>query len=138
MTFLDASYFLRYLVASTTPDARAMAETARALWEAVQRGEEEVTTTEVVLHEVVYVLASKKHYNLPPAVIVAGLKTLLRLPGLKLPRGQKRLYLRALDLYATYPRLGFADAIVAASVLEMGIPLASFDSDFDQIPGITR
>jgi predicted nucleic acid-binding protein len=46
--------------------------------------------------------------------------------------------LRALDLYATYPRLGFADAIVAARVIRQAIPLATFDSDFDRLPGIVR
>jgi predicted nucleic acid-binding protein len=79
MIFLDANYFLRYLVQPTTPELRAMAEAAKALFLAIQRGEEEATTTEVVLHEVVYVLASKAHYNVPPAEIVANLKPLLRL-----------------------------------------------------------
>lgn len=50
----------------------AMAHTARTLFRAVERGEEEVTTTEVVLHEIVYILTSKKHYSRPPAEIAAG------------------------------------------------------------------
>lgn len=55
-----------------------------------------------------------------------------------MPRGMKRRYLRALDLYATYPKLGFADALVATHVEQQGLPLATFDTDFDAIPGITR
>ena len=137
MIFLYANVFLRYLVAPSTPQIQAMAETARVLFEAVERGDEEITTTEVVLHEVAYILASKNQYNLPIADIITGLRTILRLPGFRLARGQKRLYLRALDLWDTYPKLGFADAIVAASVEQRSIPLATFDADFDQIPGIT-
>jgi predicted nucleic acid-binding protein len=138
LIFLDANVVLRYLTQPTTPEARAMSEEARALFEAVQRGEEEITTTEVVLYEVAYVLASRHHYHLAPADIAAALKLILRLPGFRLPRGEKRRYLRALDIYAAHPSLGFADAIVAATVEQQGIPLATFDRGFDRLPGITR
>lgn len=138
MIFVDANYFLRYLVQPTSPAQRAMAETARRLFEAVQRGEEEITTSEVVLHEVSYVLASRAHYNLPAAEIATALQVLLQLPGFKLPRGQKRVYLRALDLYTSHPRLGLADAIVAATAEHQNSPLATFDSDFDDLPTISR
>jgi predicted nucleic acid-binding protein len=136
--FLDANVILRYLVAPATPEIRAMAEDARALFAAVERGEETVTTAEVVLHEVAFVLHSKAHYALPVPTITGQLRTILRLPGVRLPRGQKRVYLRALDLWETHPKLGFADAIVAASVELRGIPLASFDRHFDAIPGLVR
>jgi hypothetical protein len=42
---VDANYFLRYLVQPTTPAQQARAEAARWLFEAVQRGEEEITTS---------------------------------------------------------------------------------------------
>lgn len=136
MTFADANHFLRYLVRPTTAELVARNEIATALFQAVERGDEEITTSEVVLHEVVYVLASKKHYAMAPAHIAVALKLILALPGFKLPRGQKRLYRRALDLYAAYPHLGFADAVVAASVQGTAIRLAAFDRDFDRILGI--
>lgn len=110
----------------------------RDLFLAIERGEVEVTTTEVVLHEVIYVLASKKHYAVPPAEIAAMLGLILRLPGFRLPRGDKRVYFRALDLFASHAKLGFADAVVAARVERLGIPLATFDADFDDIPTISR
>lgn len=138
MIFLDANVVLRYLVAPATPEIRVMAETARALFAAVERGDEEITTTEVVLHEVTFVLNAKAHYALPVPTIARDLRTILHLPGFRLPRGQKRLYLRALDLWESHPKLGLADAIVAASVEQRGIALASFDRHFDAIPGITR
>lgn len=138
MILLDANMILRYLAQPTTPAVRAQAETARALFAAVQRREIEVTTTEVVLHEVAYVLASKHLYGMAAGDIAASLKVILRLPNFKLPDGQKRRYLRALDLYANDPVLGLADAIIAATALEQGIELASFDAHFDRIPGLVR
>lgn len=137
MIVVDANYFLRYLVQPVTPQQTAMAETSRALFASVQRGDAEVTTSEVVLHEVIFVLASKRHYNVPPFEIASILGILLRLPGFKFPRGEKRIYLDALDLFATHPRLGFADAVLAARVIRSGQPLATFDSDFNRIPGVT-
>ena len=138
MILVDTNYFLRYLTQPVTPNDRVMRETARTLFETVQRGEEECTTTEVVLHEVIYILASRRHYNASADDIAAALKLVLQLPGFRLPRGDKRRYLRALDLYETHPTLGFADAVVAATVEQQDIPLATFDSHFDRLPGIAR
>jgi hypothetical protein len=70
-----------------------------------------VTTSEAVIAEVAFVLASPRQYGLPPAEIALRLKPILALPHLTLPRGQKRRYLRALDLWADYPRLGFVEAL---------------------------
>ena len=138
MTFLDANVFLRYLVTPTAPATQAMHEEATALFEAIERGAEEATTSEAVLAEVAFVLASPRQYNLPAADIAAYLGPIIRLPGLKLPRGQKRRYLRALDVWAAHPRLGFVDALTVALVEHTAVALATFDADFDAIPGITR
>jgi len=55
-----------------------------------------------------------------------------------LPRGEKRRFLQALDLWATYPALGYAEALVATTAALRGAGLATFDRDFDRIPGISR
>ena len=138
MILLDANIFLRYLVHPTTPELQTMSEIAKALFEAVERGEEEVTTTEVVLHEVAYVLASKAHYGLPVDEITTALSTILQLSGFRLPRGEKRRFLRALDLWATYPTLGLADALIATTAIAREAQLATFDHDFVRVPGLTR
>jgi predicted nucleic acid-binding protein len=138
MIFLDANIFLRYLVQPTIPETLTMHEIASALFGAVERGEENVTTTEIVLHEVAYVLASKKHYNVSASDIAAYLAPILRMSGLKLPRGEKRLYLRALDIYVAHPNLEFANAIVAARVERLGIPLATFDEDLAKLSILNR
>lgn len=136
MIFLDTNYFLRYLVQPETPESEEMARMARSVFEAVAQGLEQITTTEVVLHEVAYILASKAHYNQTVEDITRGLRLLLGMPGFRLPPGAKRRYLRALDVWDSHPRLGLADAIIAASVEEPDIPLATFDSHFTSIPSI--
>ena len=49
------------------------------------------------------------------------------------------IFLRALDLWATSPRLDFDDALLVAHAQRQGdAALYSCDTDFDAIPGITR
>jgi predicted nucleic acid-binding protein len=57
---------------------------------------------------------------------------------LKLARGHKRRYLRALDIWANHPRLGFVDALTVAIVENSDLRLATFDTDFDRSPNIQR
>ncbi|TAK33883.1 MAG: PIN domain-containing protein [Chloroflexota bacterium] len=133
MKFLDANVFLRYL----TRDDPVKAEACFALLQDVKRGLEQVTTCEVILHEVLYVLTSRAQYGLSHAEAVGRLRPLLTLRGLKLPR--KRVYLRALDLYASSPFLDFGDALAVAHMENLGIQeILSYDSDFDRVESVTR
>ncbi|MDP9365981.1 MAG: PIN domain-containing protein [Chloroflexota bacterium] len=136
MTFVDTNYFLRGLVRPETPRDEVMAREAAALFRRAERGEEEITTSDAVLAEVAFVLSSPRQYNRPPDDIAARLKPILELRGFRLP--QKRVVLRALDIWAASPRLGFVDALTASYAQEPGATLATFDSDFDDLPGITR
>jgi predicted nucleic acid-binding protein len=130
MIFLDANIFLRYLVEPDGPDNQARHDSVAALFAA--------TTSEAVLAEVAYILASKRQYNLPTVEIAAYLAPIIRLPGLRLPRGRKRLYLRALEIWSEFSRLGFVDALTAATVERSELRLATFDTDFDSLPDIRR
>jgi predicted nucleic acid-binding protein len=136
--FLDANYFLRYLVEPDSPANQTRHEIAAALFEAIEFGDEEATTSEAALAEVAFILASKRQYNLPPAEIAAYLSPIIRLPGLKLSRGRKGLYLRALEIWSERTRLGFVDALTAATVEHSELRLATFDTDFDVLPNIRR
>ena len=89
--FSRCQLFLRYLVEPDGPDNQARHEIAAALFEAIELGEEEATTSEAVLAEVAFILASKRQYNLPSVEIAAYLSPIIRLPGLRLPRGRKGL-----------------------------------------------
>jgi len=78
--FLDSNVILRHLILAPGAKNAAMSVRARSLFRAVQSGEETITTTEVVLHEVCYVLSSKKHYDMPAPKIADYLSALLLLP----------------------------------------------------------
>jgi len=138
MIFLDANYFLRFLVQTDTLDNQIKHEMAASLFDALEVGETEATTSEAALAEVAFVLASKRQYNLPAGDVAAYLAPIIRLPGLRLPRGRKRLYLRALEIWTEHPGLGFVDALTAATVEHSEMLLATFDSDFDAFPDVRR
>jgi predicted nucleic acid-binding protein len=137
MIFLDANYVLRYLVQPDSLANQLRHDTASALFEAIARGDEVATTSEAVLAEVAFVLSSKRQYGLPAVTVAAYLGPILRLSGLKLPRGRKRLYLRALDLWVDRPKLGFVDALTAAMIEHTEVRLATFDSDFSALANIS-
>lgn len=138
MIFLDANMFLRYLVQPATPNDREWHDIATALFEAVAQGNEQITTSEAVLAEVCFVLNSKRQYDVAPTDIADLMQPILRFPAFQLPSGAKKRYGRALELWAAAPKLEFVDALTIASVEETDIALATFDSDFDAFPGITR
>ena len=133
MRLVAANINLRFL----TRDDERKAAACRELFRRLQRGEELAMTSAVILQEVLYVLTSRNHYQLIHAEAAARLRPLLVLRGLQLP--QKRLYLRALDLYGSFANLDFADAMCIARMEQEGIgEIYSYDRDFDAIPGIRR
>ncbi len=134
MRFLDTNVILRYL----TRDDEAKAEACYRLFQRAKRGEEELLTCEAIVTEVVYVLSSSRApYRLSHEEIRARLLPILTLRGLKLP--QKRVYLRALDLYASSPFLDFEDALTVAHMEQRGIAgIVSYDKDFDRVTGLQR
>lgn len=135
MTIVDANYFLRYFVRPVSPQDEQMAQTAAALFRRVEAGQETITTTDAVIAEVVFILASKRHYHLPRPDVVARLRPILHLPGFKL--AHKQLVLQALDLWASAPKLSFVDALGAVHAQRRRLRFASFDADVASLPGIT-
>ena len=130
--FLDANIFLRYF----TRDDPDKAQRCYALFQGVQSGEEHVTTAESVIAEVVYVLSSPRLYAVPRTEIRALLLSILTLRGMRLPN--RRLYVRALDVYAEHD-IDFEDALTVAHVERKRLDaILSYDRDFDQVAGITR
>lgn len=130
--FLDTNIFIRYL----TRDDPDKAARAYALLQRIEQGTQRATTTEAVLTEIVYVLSSKRLYQVPRPVIRQRLNALLDLRGLGLRN--KGVYRRALDLYAS-TGLDFEDCLIVGQMEHAGLTrLASFDTGFDAIPGITR
>jgi uncharacterized protein len=133
MKFIDTNVFIRFL----TADDPVKAAACRDLFQRVRRGDEEIATCEAVVTEIVYILSARGHYGLSPADVRARLRPMLMLRGLKLPH--KRLYLRALDVFAAHPTLDFEDAVAVAHMERLKLTgLYSYDSDFDRVTGVTR
>ncbi|MCL4488795.1 MAG: type II toxin-antitoxin system VapC family toxin [Chloroflexi bacterium] len=132
MRFVDTNVFLRHLTGDDPKKARACFE----LFQRAQRKEVTLTTSEAVIAEIVYVLSSKQVYALTREEIRARLYPLLSLPGLRLTH--RKAYLRALDLYVSYP-LDFEDAILAAQMERQKVrEVYSYDREFDRVPSIER
>jgi predicted nucleic acid-binding protein len=132
MKFLDTNVILRYL----TRDDPKKAEDCYELFQKVKRGEIELTTCEAVIAEVVYVLSSHSLYNLPRNEIYSLLFPIINLYGFRMPL--KRLYLRALDIYAS-KNVDFEDALCFAHMEKRQIKeIYSYDSDFDKLEELKR
>ncbi|MGH2615422.1 MAG: PIN domain-containing protein [Thermomicrobiales bacterium] len=130
--FLDANVLLRYFIR----DDEEKAQRALALLQRVERGEERVETSLIVIFEVVFTL--ERTYNVPRARMYDLVKPVLELRGLTLPG--KSLLLDTLDRYAmTSRKLSFVDLYVALNAQSRGISeIYSWDKDFDRIEGIRR
>lgn len=132
MKFLDANVILRYL----TRDDPEKAGRCLELFQRVDQDQVELTTSESVIAEVVYVLSSPRLYNLSPERIRDLMLPVLSLRGLKLL--SRQLYCRALDIYATY-HVDFEDALAVAHMEQQDITeMVSYDKHFDRVEGVKR
>ena len=136
MIFVDANYFLRYLVQPVTPQDRIKERRAAALFALVDSEALEVTTSEAILAEVTFILTSPRHYAAPRTMAAAGLKALLRSRGCRMPA--KDVSLLALELWVAHPVLSFPDALGAAYSASRGYELATFDTALSSTPGVTN
>jgi predicted nucleic acid-binding protein len=105
------------------------------IFQRVAEGTLNLILTPVVVAELVYVTGSLFRWS--RRSIGERLAALLEADGLVLIEGPTLL--RALRLYGEGTRLDFPDAYLAAAALTAGPPvIASFDSDFDTVAGVTR
>lgn len=131
MQFVDTNIFIRHL----TNDNPVQSPACRALFERADRGEVELTTSEAVISEIVFVLASPRLYGVSRDQIRNLLYPILTLPGFKLQR--RGIYLRALDIYAAV-NLDFEDVFTIAHMEHQQITsLISYDQDFDRVQDVS-
>ncbi|RLE10993.1 pilus assembly protein, partial [Candidatus Aerophobetes bacterium] len=109
MRFLDTNLLIRYF----TRDDEEKAQRVLKLLKRVERGEERVITSPLVLFEIVFTLQS--FYGVPREKIKELLSPIIELRGLKL--SNKEIYQLALDIY-TEKNISFADAFNAAFALK--------------------
>ena len=132
LRFLDANIFIRHL----TNDHPAQSLACFALIQAIEQGKVQAWTSDLVISEVVFVLASKTLYNVSRDTIRDLLLPLIDLAGIMLPN--KRLYRRVFDLYTSLP-IDYVDAYNAALMENRKqSEIYSYDTDFDRIPSIKR
>jgi len=130
--FVDTDVIIRLL----TGDDPVKQAAAAKLFEKVESGSTNLSAPVTVIADAVYVLSSRRLYNLPLLEVRELLVALLRMPRFRV--ANKSTVLEALDLYAV-TNLDFGDAFIAASMREAGSEeLYSFDRDFDRVPGVVR
>jgi len=132
-SFVDTNFLVRLL----TRDDPDMASRCFELFQRADRGDIELTTSEAVIAETVYVLASPRLYNTPREEIATRLGAVPTGSRLRLDR--KEVIVDALALYGT-TNLHFVDCLCAAHARRQSPPHAvySFDRGLDRIEGIRR
>lgn len=132
MKFVDANVFIR----AVTQDDMAKSERCIALFEAAERGEVELFTSESVLAEVVFVLSSPALYRLPRHEVAALVRPFIEAKGLRMDF--KNSMLAALDLYER-TNLDFEDTLSVQHVLRKRLDaIVSYDRDFSLAVGVVR
>ena len=130
MRFIDTNIFLRYY----TRDDEKKAEEVLKLLRKVEKNEEKVVTSPLVIFEVIFTL--EKYYKVSKKEIHELLQPILDLRGLKLDF--RDIFSLAFDLYSK-KNISFADAFNACFMAKQGIKeVYSYDRDFDRIEGIKR
>ncbi len=107
---------------------------AHAIVQRIEDGDLIVRTADTVIFETVFSL--QRGYRQPRDLIAAAVLPLIELAGVILPG--KRSYRNVFALYTSRP-LGFADCYHLTLMEWLKLTdILSFDTDFDNLPGITR
>lgn len=136
MIFLDANIFVRHLVRPLTPQDQTYEQRAAALFDLVDSGAIEATTSEATLAEVAYILTSPRHYGTSRETAADGLKALIRPPACRMPNKDVSLF--ALDIWVDHPRLSFPDSLAAAYSMMRGYEVATFDAALSRTSGVNN
>jgi len=123
---LDTNVIIRYL----TRDDESKAQRCLELLRRAEQGEEALFLCEAILAEAVYVLSSRRLYNLGRQQVAQLLLAIVALRGVVCPN--KDVCLQALQMYAATD-LDFEDALVVAHMREEGMDrIYSYDGHFDE------
>lgn len=131
--FIDTDVIIRLV----TGDDPAKQAAPQRLFEQVEQGALTICAPVTVIADAIFVLSSPRLYALPRPVVSAALSRLVLLPHFRVTN--RRIVLRALELYASTPALDFGDAFIVATMAYTGsTTLYSYDHDFDRFARITR
>ncbi|MBA2775871.1 MAG: type II toxin-antitoxin system VapC family toxin [Chloroflexia bacterium] len=134
MIYLDTNIFLRFLVVPVTDQDRVWHSQATTLMEGIESGSVHATTSEMVIHEVCYVLGSRQQYGMEPVDIVERVRAVLLFTGMRFDGDEGGVFRAALDCWQSNPKLGFSDSVIAARCERAGHELAAFDRHFADLP----
>lgn len=130
MTLLDTNIFIRFAI----PDDPGRATRCAKLFDSVVAGREQAVVTPMAIAEVAWVLLGA--YRLSKPHVIEALRRILNTGKFEII--DREILLRGLDLFENHP-IDFIDAYHAAFMEAHGIQtITSYDSDFDQISGVTR
>ena len=133
MNLIDANVFIRYLIG----DDAAKQQKSKQLIDRIRTGQEEAFTTDIIVHEVCYVLSASTHYNLSHQDIRDRLYPILAIQGLHI--ANKSICLEALNIFAAGEKVDLSDAISVAYVRNGLVDgIYSFDRKLDNLPGSNR
>lgn len=133
MNLVDANVFIRYLIG----DDPTKQQKSKELIDRIHTGQEAALTTEVILHEVCYILSASTHYSLTHQEIRDRLYPILQMPSLHV--ANKSLCLEALNIFAAGEKIDFSDALSVAHVRNgLAGGIYSFDRKLDNVPGSNR
>ncbi|MCC6944107.1 MAG: PIN domain-containing protein [Thermomicrobiales bacterium] len=134
MIFLDTNFLVRLLVVPRSDQELEMVAAAASLMRGVLYGTREVTTSDAVLSEVVFVLSGAV-YHTSRENIADGLTRLIQLPAFRSP--DKVVWLEAIRLWTDRTSLSFVDALAASYSIHRRHQLATFDRKLAKTPGVT-
>ena len=128
--YADTNLFIRYLTHSNT----AIESPALKLFQQVKAKEVTLIWSTVIFAEVIFVLTSKRLYNVPRVEIADLLAPFFKLPCLKIE--DQGVAEQALMIF-TSTTLDLADAwLVAKAQLGRVKTICSFDTDYGHISGV--
>jgi len=128
--FVDTNIFLRYL----TKDDPSKYEKCKEMFKKAMKGEIAITTSAMVIAELVWTLLS--YYKVPKAEVVEKVTVIVGTKNLSIP--DKHIVADALVLYAR-KNIDFIDAYNAIFMRYHGLcEIYSYDEDFELIEDIQR
>jgi len=131
VSFLDSTVF----IAAAFPKEKHHKE-GKAIITSVEEGELGTSIiTDYILDEAVTFVRKRKS----AVASIEVLEAMVYSPHLKMVKVENRHFEAGLQLFRTYKRLSFTDAVSVAVMRDLNTEaIYSFDSDFDGIPEIVR
>ena len=126
---LDTNLIVRFL----TGDHPTMSPAAAELFRQCALGKIDLLLEPAILAESIFVLVG--YYRRPRGDVADALHDLITSCRLRVPN--QRVLLGALERYKT-TTVDFPDALIASIAVNEGIPVASFDRDFDRFKDVQR